>query len=323
MSIYEPIPMPKPKIIVPPTPSLVYLRFQIHKVVKCKKLIELQWRQPYARRDLHAPIIKIDPELYERLKQKQPQPAIVTITLEPRLYRKRPENPEIIREPPEDRIYDIRKIVKIYKPNKTSNFKKPAILVIAEYPYRSTAMEGYDNARIVNEKLVFWYETGNQSRSGNHGKILLIALSRTPIRILRESRSNRGNSSMWIIEYDYHSCRTIDVYETLATHYLNDYAILRIIKDNINNKTYPALELIYHSARKTSAETEHTIEPKDAIELLENSYSTTKTHHTEIYKIKKLPLRLVTIRVSNSGKIYKYEHVVTKELIDKLLSKEG
>ena len=83
-----------------------------------------------------------------------------------------------------------------------------------------------------------------------------------------------------------------------------------VIRDNLEDREFEILELIYHRSWKTDAKTEHYIEPGDAVEPIYNTAAFGKTHYTKIYRILRKPIKVKTIRVSNRGNETETEVVI-------------
>ncbi len=280
--------------ILDPIPVKLYLcaRFR-EKKKEGAKLIRLQWDQPYSLRNLNIPVIKIDPSL------KSGDVAILEIWSERREWISEERK---IRAPE----YMTRTIIKLYKP-RDPNTKPKAIFVVAEYPLRSTRMGGYDDAELISNDGVLWsYVTENVSRSGNHGKRLFMIVANKPIRVHWIRVSNRGNKYSGIDVYDFDDKKSVPELEELETVKAWRYGSVVRMRNNITGEVFTALVLEYHEAWKTCARTTHTVEPEDAIEPIESTAHSSKTHWTEVYRVIK-PCKVKTVRITNRGKDYEIE----------------
>jgi len=281
--------------ILGPIPVRIYLRFpSLQKKKDNARLIRLQWDQPYSLRDLYVPVIKKDPSL------ESGDVAILEVWKERREWIS--EERKI--KAPESAT---RTIIKLYKP-KNPETKPKAVFVAIEYPLRSTRMGGYDNAKLISDDGVMWsYVAENVSRSGNHGKRLIMVVSTKPIMIRWVSVSNRGNKRSGIDVYDFDGVKSLPEYEELEVIKTWSYGKVVKMRDNLKNETFTALVLEFHEARKTCARTTHSIEPENAVELIQSSAHGAKTHWVEIYKVR-APCKVRTIRITGRGN--QYEEVI-------------
>ena len=278
-----------------PIPVKIYLRAGFRKKQKDgAKLIRLQWDQPYSIRTIYAPVIKIDPSL------KSGDIAILEVWSERREWiseERKVRAPEGL----------TRTIIKLYRPRNPMTQPR-AIFIAVDYPLRNTRMGGYDDAEILTNDGIIWkYTATNISRSGNHGKRLFIILSQKPIRIRWESISNRGNRRAGITVYDFDGVKSLPELEEVETIKTWSYGRAVRMRNNVTGEEFTALVLEFHRARKSCAETDHVIEPRDAVEFIDSSAHGSKTHWTEVYKVIK-PCRVKTVRITGRGN--RYEEVI-------------
>jgi len=277
--------------VLGPIPVKYYLSFDRKSVQRPgARMVELQWRQTYAFRNTRIPVIKMGPGLDPYVGV-----AILEIWREPRKYIRFDDCPM--------KYPESRTIIKLYRPRNPDTRPK-AIFVAVEYPLRSTGMGARDDADIIDNGGILWrFSADNTSRSGNHGKRLFLVVSEKPIKIWWESISNRGNRRAGIDVYGFDGTKTVPEMEELEVVKSWSYGKAVKMRNNLTGEVFTALILEFHRARKTSAMTDHVIEPSDAVELIESDAHGSKTHWTEIYKVIK-PCKVTSIRVTNCGNRY-------------------
>lgn len=289
--------------ILGPIPVRVYIDFEYIAKQRNGSHVELQWRQPYASRYLAMPVIKMRRELFEELKRGTKSfVAIAEIWKEPRYWWS---------EEREERAPEgsTRTIIKLFKP-----YREPSsvqyFLAVLEFPKRSTRMGGYDGTEVVKTEGVLWEEYGsNTSRSGNHGKELFMIIARKAV--FRHVRvSNRGNVNETVIVVTPEKLMKLPRYEELAVIKKWCYGRAVRMRDNTTGEEFLALELEYHRAWRSAAETNHSIDPENTVEYLWSTRHSSKTHWIEVYKVLRTPVKVRTTRISGSGRTICDEEVV-------------
>ena len=147
------------------------------------------------------------------------------------------------------------------------------------------------------------YKTRNRSGTGNHAidyNVFIIPKEKKLVALLSKV-SNRGNASNEVIVFDSEVTRK-PLYEERDTKVLNEWVVVKRVYDNWKGRERVLVELRYHEARKTSAATTHEIEPLGAVvPVFLGDHGGVKTHWVEIYEVIK-PVKITTVRISNSGK---------------------
>jgi len=148
----------------------------------------------------------------------------------------------------------------------------------------------------------------SRSATGAHWTELRLWVVPLEQRILvrRTYVSTRGNREECLLDVE--TSKAVPRYEVLEV--LREWPYGRAVKmrDNVTGEEFTAVELEFHSARKTAAATFHRFgEPEGAApRLLYSTDWSGKTHWVEVYRIPSR-VRVVTTRISNSGKEYRWE----------------
>jgi len=208
------------------------------------------------------------------------------------------------------RIKQVPALVKVDKENgnvfiipRKKNDEPKMKLVFAGFDIKSTAM----GARIWWEfNINPIYTSVNSSGTGNHGILWAIWLVNVNQRILAKMH--------WISNRGVYTERIVDVEDGGAVERVEVVRVIRdwgwgshvVIRDNWTNEEYEAIELHYHEARKTCARTEHIVEGKVELIYAEGA-NAGRTHWRELYKITAKPVKVTTIRITNSCKEEKVE----------------
>lgn len=175
-------------------------------------------------------------------------------------------------------------------------------LVFAKFYGKSTRMGAVRKTIPITKPL---FKVVSSSSGGTHWETLFAWLVPVNERIIVHHNyvSNRGNASQSLIDVE--TGESVPIYEELKT--IKSWTWGRVVKmrENLTGKTFTALILEYHQARKTGAYTTHRIEPEDAVEPIEDTSHSTKTHWTRTYIVTK-PCVVKTIRVSNRGNVSEY-----------------
>ena len=190
-------------------------------------------------------------------------------------------------------------------PPKRPETKPKYHLIIAAYRGKSTGIGSYRKVIILRgEEHVIW-RVANSSSSGNHWIDYIVALlpPKADVLLQENYRSSRGNVDEYLISLK--TGKGVGRYEILETAPVHPYVRKLRIRDNLTREEFTAIELEYHIARKTSAETDHEWEPKDALVPLYDTRAFEKTHWTEGHKVMK-PVRIKTVRITNCGNSYEW-----------------
>ncbi len=173
-------------------------------------------------------------------------------------------------------------------------------LLIASFNEKSTLRTASTKTYQFNIEPV--YETVNSSGTGAHWTRWCVWLVPIETKIMaRESWvSNRGVFHEYIVDVE--AGKTLERYEELEV--VKEWSWGRVVKvrDNWENRELTMLVLEYHKAWKTCASTEHMVEPADAIRLLWSEGRFERTHWQEAYEVLKTPVKIRTIRITNSCK---------------------
>jgi len=183
-------------------------------------------------------------------------------------------------------------------------------LIVDCFECKSTGIGSYRKIEIIRGKEHVIWRTSNSSSSGNHWIDYIVALLPPDADILLQEnyRSSRGNTDEYLVSL--RTGKSVERYEVLDMEQVHPYARKLRIRDNLTNEELTAIELVYHFARKTSAETDHEWEPEDALEPIYDTSAPEKTHWSVVYKLVK-PVRIRTVRVTNCGNRHEYVSEVT------------
>lgn len=187
--------------------------------------------------------------------------------------------------------------IEMLKPREDFETKKR--LVVTSRHGRRTRMGGLTDQRYNIPPMYACMNASSSARHWVNWRVWLIDIEEGLVE--QEVRiSNRGNVSETL--YDVLRGERVERYEELEVVESWEWGKVVKIRDNWTGEEFTALILEFHEARKTSAKTDHVIEPMDAVELVQTTSHSAKTHWTTLYKVL-APCRVLTRRVSNRGNV--------------------